>query len=149
MKFTHVNLIARDWKRLARFYQEVFGCAPVPPKRSYTGEWLDRATGVHKASIEGVHLRLPGHGDQGPTLEIFGYGDMPDHPEIRPNTPGFSHIALAVEDVETVVAAMLARGGKPVGILTEREVPGVGRLVFQYVADPEGNIVEVQNIKKK
>jgi predicted enzyme related to lactoylglutathione lyase len=68
---------------------------------------------------------------------------------VRPNTPGFAHIALAVEDVSAVVEAMLARGGKPVGTLTEREVPEVGRLVFQYVADPEGNIVEVQNIKRK
>jgi len=29
-----------------------------------------------------------------------------------------------------------------------REVPGVGLLTFQYVADPEGNIIEVQNWKK-
>ena len=148
MKFTHVNLIAKDWKRLAAFYQEVFGCTPVPPERSYAGEWLDQATGVSNASIQGVHLRLPGHGDDGPTLEIFQYGTMPDHPDVRSNTPGFSHIALAVEDVEEVVAAMLARGGTAVGALTERVVPEVGRLVFQYVADPEGNIVEVQNLKK-
>jgi hypothetical protein len=27
-------------------------------------------------------------------------------------------------------------------------VPGVGLLTFQYLADPEGNIVEIQNWKK-
>jgi catechol 2,3-dioxygenase-like lactoylglutathione lyase family enzyme len=87
MKFTHVNLIARDWKRLAQFYQEVFGCTPVPPERNYSGVWLDRATGVDNARIEGVHLRLPGHGNQGPTLEIFQYGDMPEHPRCGPTRP--------------------------------------------------------------
>ena len=27
-KYTHTNLVARDWKKLARFYEEVFGCLP-------------------------------------------------------------------------------------------------------------------------
>lgn len=29
----------------------------------------------------------------------------------------------------------------------ERDVPGVGVLTFQYVADPEGNMIEVQHWK--
>jgi len=31
MKYTHTNLVARDWRRLADFYIKVFGCTPVPP----------------------------------------------------------------------------------------------------------------------
>ena len=145
MTFVHTNLIAKDWKRLSRFYREVFACVPVPPERDLSGEWLDRATGLFKARIAGIHLRLPGRGEDGPTLEIFQYERMPERPAIAPNTPGFSHIAFAVDDVAATADAVLDHGGSPIGDRTERDVPGVGRLTFQYVADPEGNIVEIQH----
>jgi len=144
IKYAHTNLIAKDWRRLAAFYQEVFGCVPVPPERDLSGEWLDRALGLEGAHIRGVHLRLPGYGDDGPTLELFAYGTMPEHPPVRPNTPGFAHIAFAVDDVAATAQAVLEHGGAAVGELTVREVPGAGLLTFQYLADPEGNIIEVQ-----
>ena len=147
-KYAHTNLIAQDRQRLSSFYQAVFGCVPVPPERDLSGAWLDGATGIRGAHISGLHLRLPGWGDDGPTLEIFQYDTMPEHPPVTPNTPGFSHIAFAVDDVAAVVQAVFDQGGSAVGELTQREVPGVGRLTFQYVADPEGNIVEIQNWKK-
>ena len=40
------------------------------------------ATGVKDSHITGVHLRLPGHGDTGPTLEIFSYDAVTDHPDV-------------------------------------------------------------------
>ena len=148
MKYVHTNLIAKDWKRLAAFYQDVFGCVPVPPERNLSGEWVDNATGISGAHIFGMHLRLPGCGDDGPTIEIFQYDTMPEHPTVKPNTPGFAHIAFLVDDVEAAARAVLSQGGTAVGVLTAREVPGVGLLTFQYVADPEGNIIEIQNWKK-
>jgi len=145
MKYTHTNLIARNWEMLSAFYQEVFSCVPVEPERNLAGEWLDRASGVSGSHIRGMHLRLPGYGEDGPTLELFQYGDMPDHPTIRANTPGYCHIAFAVDDVAATVKEVFAHGGSAVGDLTVREVPGVGLLTFQYVADPEGNMIEIQN----
>ena len=144
-KYAHTNLIAKDWKRLAAFYHDVFECSPLLPERNLSGEWLDKATGIEQAHIRGIHLRLPGFGEDGPTLEIFEYGSMPSPPEVRPNTPGFSHIAFAVDDVETTVQKVFALGGSAVGALTVKEYPGVGVLTFQYVTDPEGNIIEVQS----
>ena len=147
-RFAHTNLVAEDWKRLSTFYQEVFGCVPIPPERNLSGEWLDEATGIHGARISGVHLRLPGYGDDGPTLEIFQYGSMPAHPQVHPNSPGFTHIAFAVNDVEAVARAVFEHGGSAVGELTTRELPGVGTIAFQYVADPEGNLIELQRWEK-
>ena len=146
--FAHVNLIAKDWKKLAGFYQEVFGCEPVPPERNLKGPWLDKGTGIPDAHIQGIHLRLPGCGPEGPTLEIFQYDSMPDHPLIAPNTPGFAHIAFAVDDVKSVAQKMFQHGGSPVGDLIVHPVPNVGLLTFQYIADPEGNIVEIQSWTK-
>lgn len=148
-KYTHTNLIAKDWKRLSNFYQEVFECIPIPPERDLSGEWLDKATGLSMSHISGIHLRLPGCGENGPTLELFQYGSMPEHPSVNPNTPGFSHIAFAVDDVAAIAETVLNHGGSAVGELTVRDVPGVGLLTFQYVSDPEGNIIEIQNWKKR
>ena len=36
-KYVHTNLIARDWKRLIRFYIDVFGCEPKGPERDMSG----------------------------------------------------------------------------------------------------------------
>lgn len=144
-KYVHVNLIAKDWKQLATFYQDVFGCEPILPKRDLSGAWLEGATGVRNAHISGIHLRLPGYGDEGPTLEIFQYSSMPEHPSVQPNTPGFSHIAFGVDNVAATAQAVLRAGGTEVGSLTVREIPGVGVVTFQYVRDPEGNIIEIQH----
>lgn len=64
---------------------------------------------------------------------------------IAPNTPGFSHIAFAVDDVAATLQAVFANGRSVIGELTMRQVPGVSLLTFQYVADLAGNIIEIQN----
>lgn len=144
MRFTHTNVVARDWKKLARFYSEVFGCRVKPPERKLSGDWLDRATGLSRAQLEGAHLLLPGYGEDGPTLEIFSYEEMPDNGPIMANQVGFTHIAFAVDDVRLIFERALQQGGTPLGEVTEREIPGVGLLTFVYFRDPEGNIVEIQ-----
>ena len=39
--YGHTNLIARDWRALSRFYQDLFGCVPVPPVRDFKGPDLE------------------------------------------------------------------------------------------------------------
>ena len=143
-RFVHTNLVAHDWQRLAHFYEQVFGCTPVPPERELKGEWLEAATGVPGAQIEGVHLRLPGYGQAGPTLEIFAYQPQAERLATAVNRPGFAHIAFAVDDVEAAREAVLAAGGSCVGPIVSLPVPGAGTVTFVYATDPEGNAVELQ-----
>ena len=144
-QYAHTNIIAHNWKLLASFYEKVFGCVPIPPERDLSGDWLDKVTGIPGSHIRGIHLQLPGYEQDGPTLEIFQYSSMPERVPIHPNTPGFSHIAFVVDDVPTTAQSVFDNGGSAVGELTVREVPGVGRLTVRYVADPEGNIIEIQS----
>ena len=146
-RYAHTNLIASDWQRLARFYQDVFGCEPIPPERDLSGEWLDKATGIEGAHIRGIHLRLPGYGDTGPTLEIFQYDEMPPRSSVRADRPGFAHIAFAVDEVASIAQTVLKHGGSILGDLTVVEIAGAGILTFQYLADPDGNILEIQHFK--
>jgi hypothetical protein len=75
-KYVHTNLSARDWRKLAAFYTDVFGCTFVPPERDYQGTELDRGTGLTGAHLRGAHFRLPSYGDSGPTLEIYSYDTL-------------------------------------------------------------------------
>lgn len=144
IRFVHTNLIARDWKCLADFYAAVFGCEPAGPGRDLHGAWLDDATGIPNARIRGRHMRLPGYGSDGPTLEIFEYEPAGDRPEHAPSTPGFGHIAFAVDDIPTMADAIVHAGGRAVGDAVRVEIAGAGWIEFQYLADPEGNIIEIQ-----
>jgi predicted enzyme related to lactoylglutathione lyase len=145
IRYKHTNIIARDWRALVRFYVDAFECVPVPPERHMSGDWLARGTGVAGAAIDGVHLRLPGGGESGPTLEIFQYGRNEPAPAPAANREGFSHIAFEVDDVAAALQTVIAHGGRAVGSVVSRDVEGVGRLTFVYAADPEGNILELQS----
>jgi orotate phosphoribosyltransferase/catechol 2,3-dioxygenase-like lactoylglutathione lyase family enzyme len=145
VKYAHTNLVARDWQRLARFYEDVFGCVRVPPERHLSGESIARGTGIPGARLDGVHLRLPGLASDGPTLEVFQYGASVDAPIPTPNRVGFGHIAFAVDDVNAAREAVLAAGGTPVGSVEVVVLAGAGTITWTYVRDPEGNIIELQH----
>jgi predicted enzyme related to lactoylglutathione lyase len=144
IRYVHTNLIAADWRRLAQFYEEVFGCIRVPPERRIEAQWLSQATGIPNAALQGIHLRLPGYGDKGPTLEIFTYTQQEAPAEGAANRPGFAHIAFAVEDIEAMRAAVLAAGGREVGKVVTAQISGAGEITVVYMADPEGNLIELQ-----
>jgi predicted enzyme related to lactoylglutathione lyase len=143
-RYVHTNVIAHDWRRLADFYRSVFGCVPVPPERDLSGPALEAGTGVPGATLAGIHLRLPGSGADGPTLEIFSYSRLADGPAHAVNRPGFAHIAFAVASVGDARAEVLAAGGQAVGDIVETTIANGARVTWCYVTDPEGNIVELQ-----
>jgi predicted enzyme related to lactoylglutathione lyase len=118
-RYVHTNLIARDWRRLAAFYESVFGCVPLPPERDYSGPVFDAGTGVKGARLE-------------------------DGPAPAVNRPGFSHIAFAVDSVEDARTECLAAGGTAVGDVVTLTTMAGSKVTWCYLADPEGNIVELQ-----
>ena len=143
-RYVHTNLIAEDWRALVVFYVDVFGCVPVPPERDLAGPDLEAGTGVPGATLKGMHLRLPGHGDDGPTLEIYAYPETAPVGNRAVNRPGFAHLAFAVDDVPAAHAAVLAAGGAPVGEVVTLAT-AAGRVTWCYVSDPEGNAIELQS----
>ncbi len=144
-RYVHTNLVARDWRRLVGFYSDVFGCTPVGPERDQSGDWLTAATGVAHAHLRGRHLLLPGHGEDGPTLEIYTYDGVLDAPEPVANRAGYGHLAFHVDDVSAALDRVLQHGGRALGEVTSTTVPGAGPLQVVYARDPEGNIIELQH----
>ncbi|MCK5312039.1 MAG: VOC family protein [Desulfobacteraceae bacterium] len=148
MRFAHTNIVAKDWKLLSKFYINVFNCKTKPPERNLSGDWLDKAIGLKNTRLRGIHLILPGYGDNGPTLEIFTYEDTHNSSPLMANHTGFTHIAFEVKDVEATLDTALRNGADMLGEVTEKEIDNVGILKLVYFRDPEGNIVEIQSWNK-
>ena len=145
IRYAHTNIVAKDWQALADFYMEVFDCKPKPPKRDQSGDWLSKGLGIKNAHLQGMHLLLPGHGENGPTLEIYQYTELLSKDKGWPNTRGLGHLAFEVEDVSATLAKALAKGASKLGEVSGHSVEGVGYITFIYIYDPEGNIIELQS----
>ena len=144
VRFGHVNITGHDWRRLAAFYTEVFGCEFVPPERDIRSADLDGATRLTDAHLTGAHLRLPGLGDSGPTIEIVSYDAIADHPGPRVDRPGWGHIAFQVPDVPAAVDAVVAAGGARFGEVVRMQTKDGRQITWVYTTDPDGNLVELQ-----
>lgn len=145
-RYVHTNLVARDWRSLARFYTDTFGCVLLSPERDYSGPDLAAGTGVRGARLRGAHLRLPGLGDQGPTLEIFEYEpEGTAEPAPPANRPGFGHIAFTVPSVPEARREVVERGGSIHGEIVTLALATGAKVTWCYVRDPEGNLVELQS----
>ncbi|MFI4936105.1 MAG: VOC family protein [Caulobacterales bacterium] len=147
-KYRHTNLVALDWRSLARFYAQVFGCELAPPERDLAGAAFERGTAIAGARAWGVHLRLPGGGEDGPTLEIFQYEPPALHAPSAVNQPGFAHIAFQVDSVASAQAEVIAAGGAAVGEVVTTTIATGEEITWCYVRDPEGNIIELQSTRE-
>ena len=138
LRYRHVNIIAKDWRALSKYYQDVFGCRPMDPPRDYSGEWIENLVGVKGAVVEGEHIEVPGYGEGGPTFEVFSYKPTGTQGPLKVYDYGFAHICFEVDDVAATLKRILKYGGT---ILSTFEDPYSERCV--YTKDPEGNIVEI------
>ena len=142
MRFGHVNVVARDWRLLADFYCRFLGCTLLAPERDLHGATVDAGVGIPDAHIRGVHVRLPGYDENGPTLEIYRYDPLIDvASSVRRS--GFGHIAFQVDDIHETRSAILAGGGTVIGDIVTTHA-GTRQVSWCYVADPEGNAIELQ-----
>jgi catechol 2,3-dioxygenase-like lactoylglutathione lyase family enzyme len=127
MRLDHAALMVSDPEAARAFYVEVLGLeeVPRPPTFTFPGLWLK--IGDHQ-------LHLVGEAEPGRTRAT--------HPGYAPNelaTGYASHFALEVDELESFVEQVRARGGAIVGGPRPR-----GDGVLQaYVADPDGNVIEL------
>jgi catechol 2,3-dioxygenase-like lactoylglutathione lyase family enzyme len=143
-RFGHVNVTGRDWRRLAAFYEDLFGLEVVPPVRDYGGMDLEGATRVQGAHLTCAHLRLPGYGDTGPTLEIYQYDDVTEPTAPKVDRAGWGHIAFQVPEVPAALEALVAAGGDRFGTVVTLTTADGRHVTWCYATDPDGNLIELQ-----
>ena len=143
-RYAHINIIARDWRKLCSFYEAALDCVPWSSESDHRGPHVDALTGIEEVRVQGRHLRVPGHGEDGPTIEIFSFSENgQDYPKPL-NRPGFAHVAFEVDDIENKREQIKNLGGDDYGDLVTIDIAGAGKLSLINMTDPEGNVVELQ-----
>lgn len=136
-RMEHVGIVVDDLAAATKFFLEL-GLelqAEVPVE----GRWVDRIVGLDGVRADIAMLQTPdGHG----RLELTKY-HAPSSPsgdrQAPANTPGIRHVSFAVQDIESVVAGLRARGFSLVGELERYQ----DSYLLCYVRGPEGIIVEL------
>ncbi|MEU2622982.1 VOC family protein [Streptomyces sp. NPDC007157] len=128
ISFDHIGLSVADLDRQSHFYAEAFGF-----RETFRTEIPD--AGVRMALLSG-----PGGGAVEFTERA---GSAPQHfadPLERAGVQGYFHWALTVDDLHTAITSAVSHGGRVISQPAPARRPGIR---FAYVADPEGNLVEL------
>jgi catechol 2,3-dioxygenase-like lactoylglutathione lyase family enzyme len=133
----HVGIVVEDLAAARAFFLELGlklqGGGPVE------GSWVDRVVGLEGVRVEIAMMETPDGDGRLELAKFHAPSGRSDDQHAPVNTPGIRHIAFAVDDIDAVVASLLARGGELVGEV-ERYRDSY-RLC--YVRGPEGIIVEL------
>lgn len=134
----HTGITVRNLERSLEFWRDVLGFE-LSHRPHQTGTLASEITGVSGAEIKIAVLK--GYGHKIELLEYLAPADR-KHVNVRPCDVGSVHVALIVDDLDTVLETIAASGwqvaGKP-QIL--RAGPNVGKRVV-YVRDPDGTTIE-------
>jgi len=135
-RMDNVLIVVEDIDVVIAFFvelgMELEGKAPVE------GRWVERVIGIDDVRQDVAMLRTPdGHGRIELAMFHAPKAIRPEPTDAPTNTLGIRRVMFAVDDIDTVVARLLARGAELVGEIVRYE--DVYRLC--YVRGPEGIIV--------
>jgi catechol 2,3-dioxygenase-like lactoylglutathione lyase family enzyme len=140
VRFNHVGVVVDDLETVVAFFLhlgfEREGGALVE------GESVDKINGLNGVRAELVMVRTP---DGSGKLELVKYHAPADDEGVHPspaNRLGFRHIAIEVDEIDTIVGRLRDKGFDTVGEV--RDLGETYRLC--YVRGPEGLIVELAQV---
>ena len=128
-RFDHVGLSVADLEAAERFYTSAFGF-----ERQLVFDLTPHPIrGMMMTHRSGCRFELFEHATSSAGPQAAG-------PIEAHANRGYSHFALAAPDIDEVFASALAAGARAVIEPRPSPEPGVR---FAFVADPEGNLVEL------
>ena len=137
----HVGVHVRDLDRMMTFYSEALGFEAIDQFEWEDVEVVDRLIDVPGSAARGAMLRAGTC-----YLEMFEFkAPQPDSPEPkRPYDKGYTHFCLDVTDIEAEYERLKGHGmtfGAPAPI-------DMGHVKSVYGRDPEGNVIEIQEVQE-
>lgn len=140
----HVALSTPDLDRLVAFYTDVIGFTPAFETRWHDKEVIDRIVALPGSAARSAMLR-----SGNAFLEIFEYsapvGALAD-PGRGANDHGYTHFCLDVVDIDAEYERLCAAGMTFHCPPPPTDELGGGLLRATYGRDPDGNIIELQEI---
>jgi glyoxylase I family protein len=134
----HAALCVRDLDRMVKFYCDVIGFAVVAESGWTKNDLVDSTIGLKGSAAKSVMLKAGNA-----YLEMFQY-TAPEAKQAEPLRPcdfGYTHIALDVVDIGSEYERLTQAG-----MQFSRTPADFGDIRAVYGRDPEGNIVEIQEV---
>jgi catechol 2,3-dioxygenase-like lactoylglutathione lyase family enzyme len=136
-RMDHVGIVVDDLADAVEFFATLG--LELQGEASVEGDWVDRVVGLKGVRAQIAMLQTPdGHG----RVELAKFhtpSTNGGHQCAPANASGIRHIAFAVDDIDTILARLRARGAELVGELGRYQ----DSYRLCYVRGPEGVIVEL------
>jgi catechol 2,3-dioxygenase-like lactoylglutathione lyase family enzyme len=142
----HTGITVSNLERSLAFWRDVLGFE-FSHGAHQKGELAEQITGIKGAELKLAVLKTPG----GHKIELIEYLAPADRKRInlRPCDVGSVHVALLVDDLDAVLARVVASGWKVAGEpQTLTKGPNAGKRVV-YVRDPDGTTIEFMQVAKQ
>jgi catechol 2,3-dioxygenase-like lactoylglutathione lyase family enzyme len=135
-RMDHVGVVVDDLEAAVAFFVELGMARQGTGVGSVDGRWVDQVVGLEGVRVDIAFVRTP---DGMSRLELtkFHAPDAVEAGSTAPNTLGLRRLMFAVDDIDEVVARMLAHGAELIGEVAQYE--DVYRLC--YLRGPGGSIV--------
>jgi catechol 2,3-dioxygenase-like lactoylglutathione lyase family enzyme len=137
----HVAISTADLDRLAAFYTELFGFETVMTTSWRDRPIIDEILGLHGSAARQVMLK-----SGNAFIEIFEYESPPGDAGPAERTAadrGYTHFCIDVQDIDAEYERLSAAGMR--FHCPPPQLSG-GRVRATYGRDPDGNIVELQEV---
>ncbi len=135
----HTGFTVSNLERSLAFWQDVLGFE-LSHRAHHAGDLASEVTGVPGAEIALTVLK--GYGHKIELLEYLAPSDRKQHIDLRPCDVGLVHVALTVDNLDSILNTIAASGWKTAGTpQTLKSGPNTGKRVV-YVRDPDGTTIE-------
>ena len=143
----HTGITVSNLEHSLAFWRDVLGFE-YSHSAHQTGERVEQITGVKGSELKLAVLKTPG-GHKIELLEYLAPDDRRQKNDRRPCDLGHMHVALLVDDLDTILERLSATGWKVAGEPQALAVgPNAGKRVV-YVRDPDGTTIELMQMPPK
>lgn len=137
----HIAMNTANFDRQVEFYHRAFGFTPATDEVRWRDDpYIDKLIGVPRSSARTLMLKAGNV-----YLEIFEYFEPAsrDAAPARPNDHGYTHFGVDSDDARADYERLLEAGMTFVHV----EPGELGDIRAVYGKDPDGNLIELQQLK--
>jgi catechol 2,3-dioxygenase-like lactoylglutathione lyase family enzyme len=116
-RMDHVGIVVDDLAAATEFFVELG--LELQGEMTVEGVWVDRIVGVEGVRADIAMLQTPDGNSRLEVVKFHSPSNGGDNRNAPANTPGIRHITFAVDDIDSVVARLRARGAELVGELEQ------------------------------
>ncbi len=139
--YNHTSFTVANLDRAVRFWTEGLGFSVISVSER-KGDWQGQVTGIPGAKLRIAHLSGYGH-----HMEFIEYLKAPGNTvSLQPNMAGIAHVCLEVKDIESTINRLAGIGATLQGDLIEVDSGPFKGCRAIYIRDPEGIIIELEEM---